>query len=98
MADTSPCPTCGAPVQAWERYPNALCRDCVALARDEQGRPLRFGNETMLAAGFIAEVEDDGVWRPVDGATYEVTCWVKGTRCVAHEHRFGGIVVQAVTD
>jgi predicted nucleic acid-binding Zn ribbon protein len=96
VAETSPCPTCGKPVPAWERYPNALCQECVALARDEQGRPLRFGNETMLAAGFIAEVEENGVWRPVEDPSYEATCWVKGRRCVAHEHRFGGIVVQAV--
>jgi hypothetical protein len=59
---------------------------------------MRFGNETMLAAGFIAEVEDHGVWRPVEGATYEATCWVKGRRCVAGEHRFGGIVVQTFDD
>jgi hypothetical protein len=75
-----------------------LCGQCVALARDEQGRPMRFSNETMLAAGFIAEVEDNGVWRRVDDATYSATCWVKGRRCVAGEHRFGGIVVQAVDE
>jgi hypothetical protein len=56
---------------------------------------MRFSNETMLAAGFVAEV-DDGVWRRVEGATYDATCWVNGRRCVAREHRFGGIVVQAV--
>jgi hypothetical protein len=36
---------------------------CAALARDEQGRPMRFSNETILAAGFIAEVDDNGTWR-----------------------------------
>jgi hypothetical protein len=59
---------------------------------------MRFSNETMLASGFIAEVEDDGVWRRVEHAVYEATCWVEGTRCVASEHRFGGIVVQAVDE
>jgi hypothetical protein len=59
---------------------------------------MRFSNETMLAAGFIAEVEDNGVWRRVDDAIYEATCWVKGRRCIAGEHRFGGIVVQAVDE
>lgn len=57
---------------------------------------MRFSNETMLAAGFIAEVEDDGAWRRVGDSTSNATCWVKGRRCVAGEHRFGGIVVQAV--
>jgi hypothetical protein len=98
MSETSPCPICGAPVRAWERYPNLLCGPCAALARDEHGRPMRFSNETMLGAGFIAEVDDNGIWHRVDGATYDATCWVKGRRCVAGEHRFGGIVVQAVDE
>jgi hypothetical protein len=59
---------------------------------------MRFRNETPLAAGFIAEVEDNGVWRRLDNATYNATCWVNGRRCVAREHRFGGIVVQAVDE
>jgi hypothetical protein len=98
VSETSPCPICGEPVRAWERYPRLLCNCCAALARDEQGRRMRFGNETMLAAGFIAEVEDEGVWRRVDDAVYNATCWVKGTRCIAGEHRFGGIAVQAVEE
>jgi hypothetical protein len=59
---------------------------------------MRFSNETLLAAGFIAEVDDNGVWRRVDNSTYSAECWVNGRRCVASEHRFGGIVVQAVDD
>lgn len=59
---------------------------------------MRFRNETPLAAGFIAEVDDNGVWRRVDNATYNATCWVNGRRCVALEHRFGGIVVQAADE
>ncbi len=34
---------------------------------------MRFFNETPLGTGFVAEVEDDRVWRRVDGATYEAT-------------------------
>ena len=75
VPDTSPCPTCGAPVQRWERYPNLLCVRCAALARDEQGRPTRFMNTTFLAAGFRAEVADAGTWRLVDDATVQATCW-----------------------
>jgi len=59
---------------------------------------MRFRNETWLAAGFIAEVDDNGIWRRVDSATYNATCWVNGRRCIAREHRFGGIVVQAVDE
>jgi hypothetical protein len=94
MSETSPCPICGTAVTKWERYPNLLCSSCVALARDEQGRPMRFSNDSDL--GFAAEAEEDGSWRPVEDATYEATCWVEGRRCVAGEHRFGGIAVQVV--
>jgi hypothetical protein len=59
---------------------------------------MRFGNQTLLGSGFIAEVEDNGVWRRVDTPTYGASCWVDGRRCLAREHRFGGIVVQAVDD
>lgn len=59
---------------------------------------MRFSNETMLAAGFIAEVDDNCIWRRVGDATYTATCWVKGRRWIAGEHRFGGIVVQAVDE
>ncbi|MEX0816270.1 MAG: hypothetical protein WD027_02395 [Gaiellales bacterium] len=60
---------------------------------------MRFHNETPLAAGFIAEVDDKGVWRRVDtSATCSATCWVDGRHCIAREHRFGGIVVQAVDE
>ena len=96
MVDTSACPICGAPVYAWERYPDLLCPRCVPLARDEHGRAMRFFNETLLGTGFVAEVEVDGVWRRLENATDEATCWVQGRRCVAREHRFGGIAVQAV--
>lgn len=95
MPETSPCPVCGTPVQRWERYPSELSADCVGLARDELGRPMRFGNETLLGTGFTAAVEEDGVWRRLDVAAGSAACWVKGRRCVAREHRFGGIVVQA---
>jgi hypothetical protein len=57
---------------------------------------MRFLNETLLGTGFIAEVEDCGAWRRVEDAEIEATCWVDGRRCLAREHRFGGIVVQTV--
>ncbi len=85
----STCPICGEPVQAWERYPKAICPACVALACDEQGRRLRFSNEAF-SGGFVAEVDAGGTWQRVDSDV----CWVSGRRCVAGEHRFGGIVVQ----
>ncbi len=90
MPDTVPCALCGTPIPYWERYPRSLCGACGARARDGEGRPLRFHNETLLGSGFVAEVQDGDEWRRVDGGV----CWVDGHRCEAREHRFGGIVVQ----
>ena len=87
------CPICATEVPSEPRYPNKLCDRCSALARDEQGRQVRFRNETLLASGFLAEVDDHGVWRPRDDGK----CRVDGRACIAGEHRFGGIVVQALT-
>jgi hypothetical protein len=53
---------------------------------------MRFYNTTPLGGGFLAEVEEDAGWRQTDSAC----CWVDGRRCIAGEHRFGGIVVQMV--
>lgn len=92
MTATQACPICAAELPLEPRYPTMLCVACGALARDEQGRRLRFSNETPLAAGFVAEVDDEGTWRRREDGR----CWVNGRPCVAGEHRFGGIVVQAV--
>jgi hypothetical protein len=59
---------------------------------------MRFSNTTFVGSGFKAEVDDNGIWRHVDDTTYGATCWVKGRRCLAREHRFGGIVVQTVDE
>jgi hypothetical protein len=87
---TQLCPICGIEMPSDPRYPRKLCGPCGLLARDEQGRQLRFSNTTMLGAGFLAEVNDESVWHPRPTGD----CWVNGRHCVADEHRFGGIVIQ----
>jgi hypothetical protein len=87
MSTTHPCPICGSPVHHWDRYPDQLCEACVAQAVDAAGRPLRFGN-LHFGGGFQAIHADDGT--PHEGHE----CFVRGIRCHADEHRFGGIVVQ----
>lgn len=82
-----PCPVCGAPVVLSPRYPRQLCRACVLEAADANGRALRFGN-TCFGGGFEARYADDRTPYASD------ECFVRGLRCQAGEHRFGGIVVQ----
>jgi hypothetical protein len=86
-----PCPICASPRPRSERYPRALCADCVDRAQDETGRRLRFFN-TSLSGGFGAEYADDGSPRESH------LCFVDGVRCQADEARFGGIVIRPVED
>jgi hypothetical protein len=82
-----PCPICGAPSATSPRYPRLLCPACVREATDAGGRPLRFFN-TDTGGGFEARHADDGT----PHAGHE--CFVRGVRCRADAHHFGGIVVQ----
>jgi hypothetical protein len=72
-----------------ERYPRQVCEACQAKTTDAYGRRVDFVN-VDLSGGFR------GFYRE-NGAVYnQDLCYVDGRRCVAEEHRFGGIVVQAV--
>jgi len=87
IPDEIPCPICGAPSSVSTRHPRLLCPACVREATDADGRSLRFFN-TNTGGGFEALHADDG--SPHAGHT----CFVRGVRCRADQHRFGGIVVQ----
>jgi len=89
IPDEIPCPICGAPSSVSPRYPRLLCPACVREATDARGRSLRFFN-THSGGGFEARHADDSS----PHAGHE--CFVRGVRCRADEHRFGGIVVQRV--
>jgi len=88
--EEQPCPICGAPVIAPARYPRRLCPACVMEATDSRGRPLRFGNMDA-SGGFEARYADDGTLYD------DHECFVRGIRCRAEEHHFGGVVVQPIT-
>lgn len=93
----NPCPLCTSPVHANPRYPEAVCDGCKTQVTDEDGRPLRLSNRGF-GGGLIATYEDGtlpilylfGVDRPA--------VFIRGARCAAQEHRFGGIVIQALCD
>jgi hypothetical protein len=81
------CPICFAQQAAVRRYPHYLCKECVALAKDESGRQLQFFNEGF-SGGFVAKYVDTGESRNSHA------CFVNGVQCWADEARFGGIVLQ----
>jgi hypothetical protein len=87
---SQPCPLCAAPVPASERYPDAICAACVALACDDAGHRLVFGNTSPLGTGFAAQRMDTG--EPGESPR----CWIRGVECHAAEAYFGGVVVRPV--
>ena len=83
-----PCAICSAPVAHSARYPQQICAACVLEACDEGGRAVRFQNTTTFGGGIEGTYRDDGSRYAND------ECFVRGSRCQAQEHRFGGIVMQ----
>jgi hypothetical protein len=89
MTDSAfhPCPLCTAPVRHWERYPRAICEQCVGKACDSQGQQLSFRN-IDISGGFEASVADTQEQYPGH------VCFIEGVECWADEARFCGIVIQ----
>jgi hypothetical protein len=89
--ETKPCPLCNATVQFWERYPNAICQQCSSKTTDIGGDSVSYENESLSGGceGFYTETEKPYL---------SEFCYVNGHKCIADEHRFGGIVIQLVRD
>jgi hypothetical protein len=81
------CPICHRSVEPSERHPQYVCGDCASQARSQNGRPLRFENES-LSGGYRVFHADTGEPYP----SHE--CYIHGIKCQADEHRLGGIVIQ----
>ncbi|RJG42392.1 hypothetical protein [Motilimonas pumila] len=84
------CPICQVETSYNPRYPRYVCGHCAELAADENGRLLQFFN-TCVSGGFKAEYTDTGEERNSH------LCFIKGVACYANEARFGGIVIQPVS-
>lgn len=81
------CPICLQEVTVSDRYPNYVCRNCVATAKTSDGRSLQFFN-VGLWGGFQAVYSDTK-------ERYEShICYINNVECRADEAHFGGIVVQ----
>ncbi|CAN5659614.1 hypothetical protein BH24ACI3_BH24ACI3_11880 [soil metagenome] len=86
-ADEQRCPICSAAVEPNVRYKNYVCFNCCALAVDEEGRKLGFGNESF-SGGFAAWYADTNETR--EGHV----CFIKGIKCWADEAHMGGIAIR----
>lgn len=86
-----PCPICSKPVPHWERYPRAVCEVCYDKACDAYGQKLSFYN-ISIGGGFKA------VFTETQEEYQSHTCYIEGVECLADEARFGGIVIEALSE
>lgn len=82
-----PCPICSQPVQYWERYPGLLCHECSKRTTDKNGTRVSHYNVSLSGGCY-------GVYEQEKEPYMDPYCYVDGVKCIADEHRFGGIVVQ----
>lgn len=85
------CPSCGVMLKAFARYPWHICRDCLELASDHNGRKLVFGN-SALSGGLTWCYADDPAH--LDTRSIQVLCLIRNRHVLVQEARFGGIVAE----
>lgn len=81
------CPICRSLVPFEARYPEKVCDSCVAKATDVTGNRVAFYN-TSISGGIAGHFVDS------DSDYGSFICYIGGIKCIADEHRFGGIVIQ----
>ncbi len=96
---TQPCPLCARAAVHDPRYPRAVCDHCRGRTTDRAGRRVT-GFNVDFSGGMIAYFTDDsGAQRE---ECVEVTrtgrCFIDGRPATMREGRFGGIIIEAVTE
>jgi hypothetical protein len=74
-----------------ERYPKLICENCTTgLILDSDGNRVSFRNKDCTG-GFVS-------LHTLDDTTIEERndpiCYINGIKCIATEHRLGGIIIQ----
>ena len=85
------CPVCGSKQRVFLRYPWYICKECVALAEDGDGRRLNFGNVSFSGGFCFGYVDEPDTASRVCGS---VVCLIHRRPVYVTEARFGGIVAQ----
>jgi hypothetical protein len=84
------CPICEEAVTPVSRYPNYVCDSCIKKAVDCNGRPVLFGNTSLLGHGC------QGKYRENNEEYHSNICYIEGVKCKAEEAYMGGIVIRPV--
>ncbi|MEO9593715.1 ADP-ribosylglycohydrolase [Rhodopirellula bahusiensis] len=88
------CPVCGSKQRVFLRYPWYICKECVALAEDGDGRRLNFGNVSFSGGFCFGYVDEPDTESRVCGSVF---CLIHGRPVYVTEARFGGTVAQPLT-
>jgi hypothetical protein len=83
------CAACSGEMEPSERYPNRLCKSCMALVTDADGKPVVFYKQEM-SGGVCGYYSDTN--QPYAEGFY----FLNGKRYRVDEARFGGIVMMPV--
>ena len=89
--DIQYCPICSKPVEPSQRYPRHVCHECASRASSHDGHALEFHN-VSFSGGFAAKYADSGK----EYLSHD--CYIDGIKCYADEARFGGIVIQVISN
>lgn len=97
---THPCPVCGRPTGHDDRYRAAVCAACRQRTSDRDGRRV-IGHNEGLAGGLIVFYAESpsGPQTEIAGDVLDTgRCWIDGIACTIEAARFGGVVVQRLTE
>lgn len=90
---SSICPLCQTSVMMHaDRYPNAICNDCITYAVDSKGNRVVYKNG-MSGFGFESHHFSSRT-NKIKYIKNDPVCFIQNRECIAEESRFGGIVVQ----
>jgi ADP-ribosyl-[dinitrogen reductase] hydrolase len=95
VAQLQYCPICGREVHYTPRYPDYVCRECIADATTLDGRPGEFFNTEFFGHGvqFVLDDSDETIGER-ELVSMGANCLIHGVECYAAEAHFGGIVIR----
>jgi hypothetical protein len=93
MCDIIRCPLCEKNYEGMNRYPNAVCNDCINLYNtyDKNGNNIKFAN--IDECGGVRSITTIGNTE-IEGN--ECQCFINGNECTVEDSRFGGIVISCI--
>lgn len=77
------CPTCNRYIKYIEGQPAYICKKCIELATDKDGKAITFKTITESGTGI------QGVYKESGKLYRSRTCYIKGVKCEIEETTFG---------